>query len=209
MQTTLDDQQALAELNLSRVRPFQLREYPGLIRLCSILLFLAIWEYYGRGVDPIFLSYPTAIARAAVQVTASGELGQQFLLSMKAFVIGFGSAIVLGIGVGLLMGRYRLAQYLLDPYMYAMDATPRVALIPLLLLWFGLGIWSKVAIVFLSGLFPILINTFSGVKTVSGSLGRSSGRSSPRRPSPSSWPASGSAWAGPWWGSSPPRCSPP
>jgi len=68
------------------------------------------------------------------------------------------------------MGRYRLAEYILDPYVYALDATPRVALIPILLLWFGLGTSSKIAIVFLSGLFPVLMNTFSGVRTVSGHL---------------------------------------
>ena len=58
----------------------------------------------------------------------------------------------------------------MDPYVYALDATPRVALIPLLLLWFGLGPMSKIAIVFLSGVFPVLMNTFSGVRTVSASL---------------------------------------
>ena len=73
-------------------------------------------------------------------------------------------------GVYTLTGRYRLAEYLLDPYVYALDATPRVALIPLLLLWFGLGAPAKIAIVFLSGLFPVLMNTFSGVRTVSASL---------------------------------------
>jgi NitT/TauT family transport system permease protein len=86
------------------------------------------------------------------------------------FAVGLSAALVLGIVLGLLMGRYRLAEYILDPFVYAFDATPRVALIPLLLLWFGLGTSSKIAIVFLSGLFPVLMNTFSGVRTVSGHL---------------------------------------
>src|SRR5262249_60987429 len=90
--------------------------------------------------------------------------------SLQVFAIGLIAALVLGIALGLLMGRYRLAEYLLDPYVYSLDATPRVALIPLLLLWFGLGTSSKIAIVFLSGLFPVLMNTFAGVRTVSAQL---------------------------------------
>ena len=95
---------------------------------------------------------------------------RQAVGSLQVLALGLSVALILGIALGLLMGRYRLAEYLLDPYVYAFDATPRVALIPLLLLWFGLGTSSKIAIVFLSGLFPVLMNTFSGVRTVSAQL---------------------------------------
>ncbi len=140
------------------------------MRISSVALAVCLWEVFGRHVDPLYLSYPTAIVRAAVQLLTSGEIQRQALGSIEAYLIGLLAALVVGIGVGLLMGRYRLAEYLLDPYVYALDATPRVALIPLLLLWFGLGATSKIAIIFLSGLFPVLMNTFSGVRTVSGSL---------------------------------------
>src|SRR3989449_1291601 len=109
-------------------------------------------------------------SRACVQLLISGEFQRQALGSLEVYAVGLVSSLVLGIFLGLLMGRYRLAEYLLDPYVYALDATPRVALIPLLLLWFGLGAPAKIAIVFLSGLFPVLMNTFSGVRTVSASL---------------------------------------
>ena len=164
------EQQALADLNLARARPFQLADHLGLIRGVSVVVFVILWEIFGRRVNPLFLSYPSAIARATVQLLISGEFQRQALGSLQVYVIGLSAALIIGIILGLLMGRYRLAEYLLDPYVYALDATPRVALIPLLLLWFGLGAPAKIAVVFLSGSFPVLMNTFSGVITVSAGL---------------------------------------
>jgi ABC-type nitrate/sulfonate/bicarbonate transport system permease component len=164
------EENALAELNLSAERPFRLNEHLRSVSALSTVTVLLLWEIFGRQVNPLFLSYPSAIARAFGQVLATGEFQRQALISLEVFAIGLSAALILGIGLGLLMGRYRLAEYLLDPYVYAFDATPRVALIPVLLLWFGLGISSRIAIVFLSGLFPVLMNTFSGVRTVSTTL---------------------------------------
>jgi NitT/TauT family transport system permease protein len=161
------EQQALAEIALPQTRPFRLAEHLGTVRAGSIVVIIALWEIFGRQVNPLFLSYPSAIGRAFLQVVATGEFQRSALGSLRVFAVGLSAALVLGIAIGLLMGRYRLAEYLLDPYVYAFDATPRVALIPLLLLWFGLGDSSKIAVVFLSGLFPVLMNTFSGVRTVS------------------------------------------
>jgi len=161
---------ALAELNLSEQRSLPLSEHLRSISAVSTVMVVFLWEIFGRQVNPLFLSYPSAIARAFWQILASGEFQRQALVSLQVFAVGLGAALVLGIGLGLLMGRYRLAEYLLDPYVYAFDATPRVALIPILLLWFGLGMTSRIAIVFLSGLFPVLMNTFSGVRTVSAGL---------------------------------------
>lgn len=164
------EQEALLEINLAQERPFRLVDHLRPVRAASVIIVLCLWEIFGRQVDPIFLSYPSAIARAFIQLLGAGEFERQALGSLEVFALGLSMALVIGIAVGLLMGRYRLAEYLLDPFVYALDATPRVALIPLLLLWFGLGMSSKVAIVFLSGLFPVLMNTFSGVRTVSANL---------------------------------------
>jgi len=164
------EQQALAELDLSQSQSFRLADHLGAVRAASVILVLSLWEIFGRQVNPLFLSYPSAIIRAFFQLLMAGDIQRQALGSLQVFAVGLSLALVLGIGLGLLMGRYRLAEYLLDPYVYALDATPRVALIPLLLLWFGLGTTSKIAIVFLSALFPVLMNTFSGVRTVSAHL---------------------------------------
>ncbi len=164
------EERALAELDLSHERPFRLADHLSSVRAASAVVVLLLWEIFGRQINPLFLSYPSAIARALLQLLNAGEIQRQAMGSLQVFAVGLSGALVLGIIVGLLMGRYRLAEYLLDPYVYALDATPRVALIPLLLLWFGLGTSSKIAIVFLSGLFPVLMNTFSGVRTVSAHL---------------------------------------
>jgi NitT/TauT family transport system permease protein len=170
MSLTTLEQEALAEINLDREQAFRWTDHLGLVRFLSVVGVICLWELFGRQVNPLFLSYPSAIARAFVQIIGAGEFQRQAVGSLNVFIIGLSVALVLGIALGLLMGRYRLAEYILDPFVYALDATPRVALIPLLLLWFGLGTASKVAIVFLSGLFPVLMNTFSGVRTVSAHL---------------------------------------
>jgi ABC-type nitrate/sulfonate/bicarbonate transport system permease component len=170
MTVTALEQQALSELTVARERPFRLTDHLGAVRTASVIFVITLWEVFGRQVNPLFLSYPSAIFAALLQLLKTGEIQRQAIGSLHVFAVGLSGALVLGILVGLLMGRYRLAEYLLDPYVYALDATPRVALIPLLLLWFGLGTSSKVAIVFLSGLFPVLMNTFSGVRTVSAQL---------------------------------------
>ncbi len=170
MQTSVDEARILAELDLSRNRPFRLADHLGMVRAGSVLLFVTLWEIFGRHVNPLFLSYPTAIGRAFVQLVLSGELLRQASGSLAVYVVGLLASLAVGIPLGLLMGRYRLAEYLLDTFVYFLDATPRVALIPIILLWFGLGAPGKFAIVFLSGVFPVLMNTFSGVRTVSGGL---------------------------------------
>jgi len=164
------EEQALAELKLPTTRPFRLIDHLGAVRATSVIFLIALWEIFGRQVNPIFLSYPSAIGRAFFQIVGTAEFQRSALVSLHVFAVGLIAALALGIVTGLLMGRYRFAEYLLDPYVYAFDATPRIALIPLLLLWFGLGNSSKIAIVFLSGLFPVLMNTFSGVRTVSAQL---------------------------------------
>lgn len=141
-----------------------------LVRLASLAVTLGVWEWYGRGVDPIFMSYPTAIIAAVPDMIQSGELQANFLSSIKSIIVGLGLAMVFGTAIGLLMGRYRFFDQLLDMQINALYATPNVALIPLIILWFGLAMTSKVVIIFLTGFFPIVINTHAGVRNVSRGL---------------------------------------
>lgn len=138
----------------------------GFVRLASVAATLLAWEIYGRGVDPIFLSYPTAILAAMPAMLASGELSRAAASSLQGLAIGFALAIATGVFVGLLMGRYRFVDRLLDMQISALYATPNVALIPLIMLWFGLGMTAKIVIIFLSAFFPIVVNTHSGVRNV-------------------------------------------
>ena len=150
--------------------PPSARVSPNLVRGVSILVALVAWEFFGRQVNPLFMSYPSAIVAAGLNVAATGELESAFLDSARALVLGFGLAAVVGVALGLVMGRYRIVEWALDPYVNALYATPLVAIIPLVMLWFGLGFSAKLFIVFIMTLFPILINTAAGVANVSQSL---------------------------------------
>jgi len=166
----LTDEQVIDELGLRRERSRSIYDHPNLIRAASVLCFLALWEVYGRRSDPLLLTYPTAVFWAAIQLIRTGELLRQAAVSLATLGVGFGVSVVLGVGLGLLMGRSRVAEALLDPHLNALYATPQVALTPLLMMWLGLGFAVKVVIIFLFAFFPILINTTSGVKNVSASL---------------------------------------
>lgn len=136
------------------------------ISLLSVVIVVAIWETFGREVNPIFASYPSAIFASAVEMLASGLLITAFFQSMQALIVGYILSAIAGIPLGLLLGRYRWAEQGLGIYVTAGYAAPLVALIPLFMLWFGLGFTVKVAIVFSLALFPITINTWAGVKAV-------------------------------------------
>lgn len=136
----------------------------------SILATLGAWEFYGRSVDPIFLSYPSAIVSEVPRMLATGELQKAFLASIQTLAIGLALAIAGGTLLGLLMGRYRTIDHLLTVQISALYSTPNISLIPLLILWFGLGNTSKIVIVFLAAFFPVIINTYAGVRNVSRGL---------------------------------------
>ena len=136
----------------------------------TLVVFLAFWEYFGRDVNPIFGSYPSAIFDAFVDLVRSGKLGVALWQSVQPFIVGYGLAIAIGVPLGLVIGRFWVAEAALGLLVTGGYAMPLVALVPLLILWFGLGFAVKAAIIFLMALFPICINTWLGVKSVPKSL---------------------------------------
>lgn len=136
------------------------------ITLTSIVGVLIFWEIFGRQINPVFGSYPSAIAVAFWELLLSGQLWSALLESLQPFVVGYSLAIVVGVPVGLIIGRFRVAEAALGIYVTAGYAMPLVALVPLLILWLGLGFTVKVAVVFLMAMFPICINTWLGVIAV-------------------------------------------
>ncbi|HEY5216541.1 MAG TPA: ABC transporter permease [Pseudolabrys sp.] len=136
------------------------------IMLASIVCMVVLWEIFGRQINPVFGSYPSAIAVAFWELLLSGQLVSALLESLQPFVVGYGLAIVVGVPVGLVIGRFRAAEAALGIYVTAGYAMPLVALVPLLILWLGLGFTVKVSVVFLMALFPICINTWLGVVAV-------------------------------------------
>jgi NitT/TauT family transport system permease protein len=132
----------------------------------SVLVFLALWEFFGRDINPVFGSYPSAIAEAFVALARSGKLATALFQSLQPFVVGYLLAIVVGVPLGLVVGRFRSAEAAFGIYVTAGYAMPLVALVPLLILWLGLGFTVKVAVVFLMSIFPVCINTWAGVRAV-------------------------------------------
>jgi len=139
-----------------------------LLGTISMVLFLAFWEIAValRWVNPLFTSSPSRIVLAGYEMFADGSIFEHLEASAHEFVVGYGLAIVLGVPLGILMGWYSRLNAVLEPFVSALYATPRIALLPLILIWLGIGIASKIAIVFLGAIFPILVNTITGVRTV-------------------------------------------
>lgn len=136
------------------------------ITVGSLVVLIGAWEIFGRDVNPVFGSYPSAIAEAAVALARSGKLWTALLDSLRPFAVGYALAIVVGVPLGLIIGRFRVVEAAIGIYITAGYAMPLVALVPLLILWLGLGFTVKVAIIFLLSVFPICINTWLGVTAV-------------------------------------------
>jgi ABC-type nitrate/sulfonate/bicarbonate transport system permease component len=134
------------------------------LRVLSVLAILAAWEVYGRSTDPVLFTYPTAVAQAFVDMIGDGTLPEAFWQSLSVLLIGMFLGILAGIAFGVLAGRSRVAAALMDVPTIALYATPMVALVPVLVLWFGFGMQAKIVVVFLFVVFPVLINTATGVR---------------------------------------------
>jgi NitT/TauT family transport system permease protein len=138
--------------------------------VASVLTMLVIWEIFGRRINPMFGSYPSAIAAKLYELIADGRLPAAFVQSMQPFLVGFALASVLGIAIGMLLGRFRTLEAAFGIYVTAGNAMPLIAIMPLFILWFGLGFGVKVAIITTLSFFPICISTWSGVKSIPKSL---------------------------------------
>lgn len=134
----------------------------------ALVLFCAVWELAVRvgWLDPFFTSQPTAIVGALAEQLRTGELAENLAVSLTEFSIGFGLAVVLGIGLGMLAGWYRTLEYALDPFVWFLYSAPLIAFYPLFVIWLGLGPRTVVAISFLLALPPVMTNTLAGIKDV-------------------------------------------
>ncbi|HEY7245356.1 MAG TPA: ABC transporter permease [Xanthobacteraceae bacterium] len=143
---------------------------PNAIRTASVAVFFVIWEYYGRRMDPIFMAPPSAILEAAVTLVRNGALEKAMAQTLWPFAAGMALTVVVGILLGILMAQWRTLEYVLDPFINALYAIPRIALVPLIILWAGLEFAGKVTILVSIAIFPITVNTFSGIRDVRGSM---------------------------------------
>jgi NitT/TauT family transport system permease protein len=147
---------------------FYLNQEKKILGGAAIVVFLTVWELVGntlQWINPMFMSAPSLIFKAGYQLFASGEIYHDLYVSGIEFLGGYFLAVAVAIPFGIMVGWYKRMSYVFDPFINAMNATPRVALLPLVIIWLGIGILSKVGIIFLGAVFSILINTRDGVKT--------------------------------------------
>jgi sulfonate transport system permease protein len=137
---------------------------PAFYRYGSVALILIVWELTGPMISPIFFTYPSQIAKAFYETAMSGELPYFLLQSLEVLFYGLSLAIVIGIPLAVSMARVRRLDWALDLPINAFYATPLVALVPILVLWFGIYLKAKIIVVFLFAVFPIIINTYQGVR---------------------------------------------
>jgi len=138
----------------------------------AVVIFFAVWQAVGsaRIVSRLFLPSPTDVIEAFTELVKDGELAQDLGYSGAEFGIGYLLAAVIAIPLGLLLGWYPRFRYALDPFVTFLYATPRIVLLPLFIIWFGIGMESKVAVIFLGAFFAILINTTAGVRNLDAHL---------------------------------------
>jgi ABC-type nitrate/sulfonate/bicarbonate transport system permease component len=142
---------------------------PTVLGASTIVGLLLFWQFLPdlfpmKAGTKLFFAVPSQVAGTLWTMFATGSIWTPLGISASAFAIGLAMAIVVGLPLGVLLGRSSTLNAMVDPFITAFNATPRLVFLPLLMLWFGIGIWSKVAVVFLGAVFPLLINTYEGVR---------------------------------------------
>ena len=142
--------------------------YRTLVSSIMVMAILSVWEIAPRAgiVDTRYTSQPTRVIRAGFEIVRTGGFLHDVSVSLSEFAIGFALAIGIGVPLGLLLGRFPVLRYLLDPPIMAIYATPHLALLPIIVVWLGIGMQSKIAVAFVGGVIPILVNSMAGVRGV-------------------------------------------
>lgn len=153
-------------------RTFYERHERLIIGGVAVVAVIAGWQalWASGKISPLFFTGPSAVLTRFSEEWTQGRLKQDMAYSGTNFAIGVGGAIAAGVVLGVVIGWYRKISMVCEPFLTALYSTPRVALIPLVLIWFGIGMWSKVFIVFINAFFPVLINTIGGVRAIDADL---------------------------------------
>ncbi len=144
------------------------RHQTAITRLIAVGLFLGLWEWAVSSgkINPLFLASPSSVLARLVEVFANGTIWQHIFASGEVALWSFLLCVGVGVPLGIMMGRMRLVRDTLEPFIIAKYSSPTVAFLPILIIWLGIGVMSKVALVFLGGVFVIIINTEAGVSNV-------------------------------------------
>jgi ABC-type nitrate/sulfonate/bicarbonate transport system permease component len=173
-----------AKRNVRAERSFYLLHERAILGAAMVVLFLLAWEGLERGwwadllhpllgpsaerfkLKPIFVSSPTLVAQAAFRMFfVTGEIWRDLGWSAIGYVLGLVLAIAVGIPLGLAAGWYRRFSYAVAPFLSALNATPQVAFLPLIVVWIGTGLGARILVIFLLAVLPIAINAHAAVRT--------------------------------------------
>jgi ABC-type nitrate/sulfonate/bicarbonate transport system permease component len=159
---------ALPEDAGRRRRSFLYRpEGMWLVRVVTAIVLLGSWQLYAQGKVAALTAPPTDVARALWEQTfVTGSIWGPLGSSMTGLGLGFALAVALGIPLGIVMGRWRGVEHVLDPYVMFLYALPHVAFVPLMIVWFGFELKFRLAYILFSAIWPVLINTMAGVKSI-------------------------------------------
>jgi NitT/TauT family transport system permease protein len=140
----------------------------AVVGLTSLALFLTVWQIVGANeiIRSDLISYPTEIAQTFAAMAASGELGTNVIVSLQEFIQGFVPAVLVGISIGAGFALSRKLRALFEPLFVALNTSPIIAFVPIVVVWFGVGVQSKSVMVFLAAVIPIVINTMTGIVEV-------------------------------------------
>lgn len=142
---------------------------PTALGTASIVVLLLVWQFVPYFVPlkagtKLFFTVPSQVISTLWTMIVTGSLWGPLGVSAWAFALGLALSILVGLPLGIVIGRSNTLNAMFDPFITAFNATPRLVFLPLLMLWLGIGLWSKVAVVFIGALFPLLINTYEGVR---------------------------------------------
>lgn len=148
--------------------PFWTKHRTAITRIAAVTVFLCAWEAVVRwgGVSPLFLSSPSAVVLRLIKVFGNGSIWPSVAATANVAAWGAALSIVVGVPIGILMGRSMLVRDTLEPFIMAMASAPIVAFLPLLIIWLGIGATSKIALVFIGSVFVIIVNTETGVRQI-------------------------------------------
>jgi NitT/TauT family transport system permease protein len=136
-----------------------------LVRFAIVIGFFALWELAsGRWIEPFLISSPSRIFTSLFNGFRDGDLFQHTWVTFVEIAIGFPVGAIAGIGLGYAFGRSRVLAEIFEPIIIALNGIPRTALAPLFIVWLGIGLWSKVGVVFLLTFFLNFFNTYTGMR---------------------------------------------
>ena len=130
----------------------------------SLIVVFGGWEIVGRSINPLLFAPPSEVLRQFGELLQTGELQDAAMGTVRALFLGYFLAVIVGIPFGIIMGAWTRFGDILQPYLYAIFATPRVVLVPLIVVWFGIGFEARLFLVFFWSMIAISVNTAQGVR---------------------------------------------